>query len=214
MTGRGALKGSGVIAIAAILLAGAALSGDRPVPPLPEQQFSSPEARKAVAAYRAQYAAYKAAREAYEEKAEAYWQRIAEKRAERRAKRADDKTIELTDYVLDQPPAYSGPSRPKLPPFLAQTPRPKKTPPKHELPVVPDFLREAKLHFGFVPEKPASETAYKRAYAQTALAAGISKEQAVRIYGFEAGGNGEYDVQAGLEFEEERRQADQHRARL
>ncbi len=34
---------------------------------------------------------------------------------------------------------------------------------------------------------------------RTALSAGITKEQAVRIYGFEAGGNGRYDVQAGLE---------------
>ena len=31
-------------------------------------------------------------------------------------------------------------------------------------------------------------------------AAGLTQEQIVRIYGFEAGGNGEYDVQAGLEY--------------
>ena len=34
---------------------------------------------------------------------------------------------------------------------------------------------------------------------KVALAAGLTKQQIVRIYSFEAGGNGEYDVQAGLE---------------
>ena len=55
------------------------------------------------------------------------------------------------------------------------------------------------MRFQFKPKTPATEMDYKRAYARAALAAGISKEQAVRIYGFEAGGNGTYDVQAGLE---------------
>jgi hypothetical protein len=32
------------------------------------------------------------------------------------------------------------------------------------------------------------------------LAAGLNREQIVCIYGFEAGGNGDYDVQAGLEY--------------
>ena len=47
---------------------------------------------------------------------------------------------------------------------------------------------------------PQSESEFKRAYARTALAAGLTREQIVRIYGFEAGGNGDYDVQAGLEY--------------
>ena len=33
-----------------------------------------------------------------------------------------------------------------------------------------------------------------------ALAAGLTKDQVVRIYGFEATGNGNYDVEAGLEY--------------
>jgi len=37
------------------------------------------------------------------------------------------------------------------------------------------------------------------------LAAGLNKEQIVRIYGFEAGGNGGYDVQAGLEYNKQAR---------
>src|SRR5262249_1788108 len=38
------------------------------------------------------------------------------------------------------------------------------------------------------------------AYAKVAAAAGLTREQAVRIYAFESGGNGKYDVQAGLEY--------------
>jgi hypothetical protein len=50
-----------------------------------------------------------------------------------------------------------------------------------------------------VPQRPRREIDFKRAYAKVAAAAGLTKNQAVRIYGFEAGGNGRYDVQAGLE---------------
>jgi hypothetical protein len=65
--------------------------------------------------------------------------------------------------------------------------------------VVGDFLKSAAEHFNFVPQHPQGEVDFKRAYARVAAAAGITREQAVRIYGFEAGGNGRYDVQAGLE---------------
>ena len=44
-----------------------------------------------------------------------------------------------------------------------------------------------------------SEIEFKRAYAKVAAAAGLTKDQAVRVYAFESGGNGHYDVQAGLE---------------
>ena len=50
-----------------------------------------------------------------------------------------------------------------------------------------------------------TESEFKRAYAKAALAAGLTKEQIVRIYGFEAGGNGDYDVQAGLEYNKQAR---------
>jgi hypothetical protein len=39
---------------------------------------------------------------------------------------------------------------------------------------------------------------FKQAYAQVASAAGLTSDQAVRVYAFETGGNGTYDVQAGL----------------
>lgn len=152
-----------------------------------------------MAAYRAKYAAYRQVYDVHERKASAYWERIGEKRAERRAKMAAGKKIELNDYVLDQPPVYSGPPAPVPPPAPVRHDKPKKKPPVRPLPVVADFLRHAKTQFAFAPERPATEIDYKRAYARTALDAGLTKEQIVRIYGFEAGGNGAYDVQAGLE---------------
>ena len=36
--------------------------------------------------------------------------------------------------------------------------------------------------------------------ARVAQAAGLTREQAVRVYSFETGGNGNHDMQAGLEF--------------
>ncbi len=167
-------------------------------PPLPVKQFSN-ETNKAIAEYRAAYAAYQQATQAYERQASDYWDLVDAKRQARRKKRAAGKAIELADYVPDQPPVYSGPREPAQPPVLPPRAQPKKKPPKRGLPVVADFLREAKTRYKFVPERAAVEIDYKRAYARAALAAGISKEQAVRIYGFEAGGNGPHDVQAGLE---------------
>ena len=67
------------------------------------------------------------------------------------------------------------------------------------IPVKADFLRSAAENFQFVPQQPRTEIEYKRAYARAAMAAGLTREQVVRIYAFESGGDGNYDVQAGLE---------------
>src|SRR5262249_47989966 len=67
------------------------------------------------------------------------------------------------------------------------------------VPVVADLLRAAAREFRFVPQRPQSEIEYKMAYVRVAALAGLTKEQVVRIYAFEAGGDGTYDVQAGLE---------------
>ena len=72
-------------------------------------------------------------------------------------------------------------------------------PPRPPLPVVADFLRHALEEYRFAPTRPASEIDFKRAYAKVAGAAGLTSEQAVRVYAFEVGGNGKYDTQAGLE---------------
>jgi len=167
---------------------------------LPAKQFPTAEARKAVALYRDRMAVYEKVRSAHEEKARAYWSTVEAKRVKRLRKRARGRKVHLADYVLKQPPVYSGPPKPDLPDFLPPPARrSKKKADREPLPVVADFLRHAKARFNFTPEMPEDELDYKRAYVRTALAAGLSKDQAVRIYGFEASGNGKYDVQAGLE---------------
>ena len=147
----------------------------------------------AAADYQAKLAQYQAARSAYEAEATAYWDAIAEKRRTRNAKRRDHLPIGLDDYVLTQPPIYTGPPRPVDP--HAPTPPPAERP---EIPVVADFLKNAAEQFGFIPNRPASDLDFKRAYAKAALAGGLTREQIVGVYAFETGGNGTYDSQAGL----------------
>lgn len=130
-----------------------------------------------------------------EEQARPYWQSITDKRRSRIAKRRNGQDVVLDDYVTTQPPAYTGPSRP-VNPF----PEPGPTP-SAAIPVVADFLRCAMEQFQFAPALPRSEQEYKRSYAGVAAAVGITRDQAVRVYAFESGGDGKYDVQAGLEYD-------------
>lgn len=169
-------------------------------PPLPTKQFETAEERQAVKDYLTQTEAYRQGMREYRRETTKYWDRIGSTRTARRRKRARGKEITLSDYVLDQPPEYAGPPAP-VPPSILRHPKRAEKPEKDKssLPTVPDFLRYAKRHFSFSPELPIDEMDYKLAYAWTALEKGISKDQAVRIYGFEASGNGTYDVQAGLE---------------
>lgn len=147
-----------------------------------------------MADYRRKLADYTAIRQQFDDQASAYWNAISDKRRARNAKRRSNETIVAEDYVLTQPPLYSGPPKP-VDPSAPEKP----ATPRRPLPVVADFLRNAAEHFQFTPRKPATEIEYKRAYAKTAARFGLNKDQAVRIYSFESGGNGKYDVQAGLE---------------
>ena len=159
----------------------------------------------ATADYRRKLAAYMQARQKFDDEAGAYWNTIAQKRRLRNAKRRDHQDMVLDDYVLTQPPLYAGPPRP---PPLYPTPQAgegregaaPETPPRKYIPVLADFLKSAHEYFGFIPQRPRSEIEFKRAYAKVALAAGLTKEQIVRIYAFETGGNGTHDAQAGLEY--------------
>jgi hypothetical protein len=138
---------------------------------------------------------YTRARTAFLAKSDAYWKTIAEKRRQRAQKRRSGAPVTRDDYVLTQPPLYSGPQRPEHPAI------PKKDetiPPKKFIPAIPDFLSAARTHYDFIPERPASERDFKRAYARAARAAGLTREQILRIYAFETGGNGTYDMQAGV----------------
>src|ERR1700719_3108020 len=156
-------------------------------------QDASPQA---IAEYRRLLAEYQAAHTAFEEEAGAYWSSIAEKRRGRNAKRRDHLPIALDDYVLTQPPVYNGPKRPANP----EPEEPEARPPRQRkaIPLVADLLRAAGEHFQWTPQKPATEVEFKRAYARVASAAGLTREQAVRVYSFETGGNGNYDMQSGL----------------
>lgn len=149
----------------------------------------------AMAEYNRALAEYNKAQQAYAATANAYWNSIAQKRQLRTNKRANHMQIIIDDYVLTQPPAYSGPAKPVNP----AAPKPQVVPPPY-VPVVADFLKAAMQEFGFSPQLPQAEIDFKRAYANVASAAGVTKDQAVRIYGFEDTGNGKYDTQAGLEY--------------
>jgi hypothetical protein len=148
----------------------------------------------AMAEYRRKLDEYTTARRKYEAEADAYWSSVADKRRLRHAKQRNNQEIVLGDYVLTQPPVYSGPPKPVDPSAPME-----EVPPRKYVPVVADFLRAAAKEFNFVPQQPRSEIEFKRAYAKVAAAAELTREQVVRIYGFEAGGDGKYDVQAGLE---------------
>jgi hypothetical protein len=148
----------------------------------------------AMAQYRAALEAYNHFHDAYAAAADAYWRDIAAKRRLRNAKRAQGETLSLDDYVLAQPPVYSGPPKPRNPL------KPEAPPQRVYVPVVADFLSAAEREFKFAPQQPQSDDQFKRAYASVALAAGLTRDQIVRIYGFEATGNGNYDVEAGREY--------------
>src|SRR5688500_9121016 len=66
----------------------------------------------AMAEYRRKLDIYNRARQAFDEQASAYWNAISEKRRARFAKRREKQEITLDDYVLTQPPLYTGPPKP------------------------------------------------------------------------------------------------------
>ena len=186
------------VALAAVLLAAAPASAPDAwgEPTTKQAKAAKPKAAKPKAAKpKASAEEYQRAKAAYEKELDAYWDDIAAKRRARIAKRRDKQDVLLEDYVLTQPPVYSGPPRP------AGLAAPRKEPRDVKLPPIPraaDFISAAAEHYKFAPQRPDSELEFKRAYARVAIEAGITEEQAVRIYAFETGGNGTYDVQAGL----------------
>ena len=126
--------------------------------------------------------------------AEAYWDAVADKRRLRNAKRRTHRPIALADYVLTQPPVYSGPPRADRSRRAAAetgregrrsrwSPISSTTPPSNG---------------ASCRDQPASEADFKRAYARAAAAAGLTRAQVVGVYAFETGGNGAYDTQAGV----------------
>jgi hypothetical protein len=187
--------GSGFVALALFAGAQSAVAMDADaLSPSTANAMAQAASPQAIAEYRRKLKEYLEARAAFEEEAGGYWSAVSEKRKGRNAKRRDRQTITLDDYVLTQPPAYAGPKRPVNPePEEEKPPRERKP-----IPVVADLLKAAAEHFQFTPERPAAEIEFKRAYARYALASGLTREQAVRVYSFETGGTGNHDMQSGL----------------
>jgi hypothetical protein len=190
--------GFGGLALALLLTAPQSSAMEARVLPAPASDAMAQMASEpAIADYRRLLKQYLEARAAFEQEAGAYWSAISEKRRGRNAKRRDHQTIVLDDYVLTQPPVYTGPRRPVNP---APEPEPERPPREHKaIPVAADLLQAAAEQFRFAPQRPSSEIEFKRAYARVASAAGLTREQAVRVYSFETGGTGNYDVQSGIE---------------
>jgi hypothetical protein len=185
-------------ALALLLIAQQAVAMDAVVLPSATAgamaQAASPQA---IAEYRRKLKEYLEARAAFDQEAGAYWSSIADKRRVRNAKRRDRQSIALDDYVLTQPPVYSGAKRPVDPsPSPPEPEQPRRE--RKAIPVVADLLKAAAEQFQFTPQRPANEVDFKRAYARVAAAAGLTREQAVRVYSFETGGNGNHDMQSGL----------------
>jgi hypothetical protein len=178
------------IAIAALSLSPAAAQSPQSADALAQQ----PDMAAAAAQYRRALEEYNKAWQSYTAASSAYWNLISEKRQLRNAKRARGEPLSISDYVLTQPPAYRGPAKPRNPL------KPEVAPPRVYVPIVADFVAAARQEFKFIPRFPQSETEFKRTYAKVALAAGLTRDQIVRIYGFEATGNGSYDIEAGLEY--------------
>src|SRR3954453_15731698 len=186
---------SKTLALALLLSAPQALARDATaIPAATAEAFAQAASPQAIAEYKRRLQEYLEARAAFEQEAGAYWSSISEKRRGRTAKRRDRQQITLDDYVLTQPPIYDGPKRPVDP-----SPEPERPPrERKQTPVVADLLRAATEHFQFTLQRPTSELDFKRAYARVASAAGLTREQAVRVYSFETGGNGNHDMQSGL----------------
>jgi hypothetical protein len=184
----------GYLALALLIAPQAAAQDGATPPPAVAGAMAQAASPQAIAEYRRKLKEYQEARAAFDQEAGAYWSSIAEKRRGRNAKRRDRQQIALDDYVLTQPPVYSGPKRPVNPsPEPEEKPRQRKA-----IPLVADLLKAAVDHFQFAPQRAASEVEFKRAYARVASAAGLTREQAVRVYSFETGGNGNHDMQSGL----------------
>jgi hypothetical protein len=152
-------------------------------------------AAKLTPAQQRVYLAYRAARSQFEIEHRAYWTKVEAKRDARKAKRMLAQAYAAEDYVTTHPPKYPGP---ELPPEIAKiVTEVKPPPPERPLPSVADFLTHAKALYGFVPKR-TTEQDFKRKYALEALSLGLTKDQVVRVYALETGGQGTYDMQSGI----------------
>lgn len=141
------------------------------------------------------YLAYRAARAQHDKLHRTYWARIEAKRQARRARRMLGQSPTPDDYIATHPPQYFGPElTPDIVRAIASLQPPAEARP---LPGIAEFLRHAKEQFGFEPRLVA-ERDFKRLYARESLRVGLTKEQVVRVYALETGGQGGYDTLSGI----------------
>ena len=152
--------------VALALLPGASTAMDATAMPPSAADAMAQASPDAIAEYRRKLREYEEARAPFD----AYWNSISEKRRGRNAKRRAGQQITLDDYVLTQPPVYTGPKKPV-------DPSAPERPPRKALPMVPDLIQAAVEQFQFTPQKPATEVEFKRAYVRVAAAAGLTRER-------------------------------------
>lgn len=150
-----------------------------------------------------EFIAWRTAKSQHDKLLDAYWAQVEKKRDGRRAKRASTKFFDEADYVWSYPPTYKGPRLSadldkRWSSFLAaQEKHPEAPKPSKPIPAVADFLAAAKKHYEFTPTR-ISEREFKRRYAAEAISLGLTKEQVVRVYALETGGDGTADMQSGI----------------
>ena len=159
------------------------------------QGASKDLADKLTPAQLATYDAYRSARDKFEHQLTYYWRRVEAKRDARKARRMLAQEYQAQDYIAQQPPKYTGP---ELPADIAKIVEVVAPPtPERPMATVAEFLQSAKTQYGFMPTL-TSDREFKRRYAEEALAVGLTKDQVVRIYALETGGQGTYDMQSGI----------------
>jgi hypothetical protein len=154
------------------------------------------------AADAAEFQRWHSAQAHFERRVDAYWHEVERKRKARRPKRSRSFLYSDNDYVRVFPPVYHGPALSKglaarWQQYETAHERAKPQKSKKPQPGVADFLAAAKKYYGFVPRR-ISEHEFKRHYAEEAISLGLTKEQVVRVYALETGGNGTSDMQAGV----------------
>jgi hypothetical protein len=144
------------------------------------------------------YDGWRAARSAFDAEYDTYWAAVDARRDGRKKKRAASQPFSASDYIATFPPKYMGPALPDvIAKALIDPAQPPAPPaPENQLPTVNDYRIAALTEHGFAPEQ-TTEIEFKRRYAAEALAIGLSKDQVVRVYALETGGNGTYDMQSG-----------------
>ncbi|MBV9562421.1 MAG: hypothetical protein JOY90_18560 [Bradyrhizobium sp.] len=184
-----------ILALSLALTAPGAVAFEFPKLSSPAAQAVPPDV---IAEYRRKLKVYQEARAAYYAEADTYWASIVEKRRGRNAKRRAHEATTLDDYVLTQPPVYVGPKRPVNPAPETEPQPPERPRDQKYVPVVTDLLKAAAEYYQWAPERPVNDIDFKRAYARFALSAGLTRQQAVRVYAFETGGNGTHASQSGF----------------